>query len=75
MRLGRTAETVSIEGLIQENTGMITCEGASCCIGPMHAGRQSYDKQPGGSISKRGDGPGMVSWIVSLHLVEKTGQP
>ena len=54
---------------------MITRKGASCCIGPMHAGRQSYDKQPGGSISKWGDGPGVVSRIISLHLVEKTGQP
>jgi len=54
---------------------MITREGASCCIGPMHAGRQSYDKQPGGSISKWGDGSGVISRIIHLHLVKKTSQP
>ena len=54
---------------------MITRKGASCCIGPMHAGCQPYDKQPGGSITKWSNGPGVVSRVVSLHLVEKTGQP
>lgn len=75
MRFRRTAESVSIESLIQKNTGIIAREGTPGCIGPMHAGGQTHDKHSGGGITEWGHGPGVVPGVFSLHLIEKTGQP
>ena len=49
---------------------MVTGEGASTCVGAVHAGRQANQQQVRGRVSEGRHGAGMVVRIVGSHLVE-----
>ncbi len=72
---GLAGKSVTVQGVVEQDAGVVAREGAARPVCAVHAGGKTDDEQGCLWITKRGNGTGMVVRILASHIGQKTHQP